>query len=65
MTKVKDLTNQKDMSGNQAHSLVKDLLSKSLSNSGKVKTLKVKIKFGSDKGKSKSKRRESAGPTGS
>lgn len=59
--KVKDLTKQKDMSGDQAHSLVKDLLSKSLSKSGKVKALKVKIKFGGGE-KSKPKHKRLSGP---
>jgi hypothetical protein len=59
--KVRDLASQKTMSGDQAHSLVKDLLSKSLNKSGKVKALKLKVKFG---GSEKSKKRRTNGPTG-
>ncbi len=43
MTKVKDLTKEKD--SKESKTLVKDLLSKSLSKGGKLKSIKVKAKF--------------------
>lgn len=61
--RVRDLTNQKNMSGDQAHNLVKDMLSKSLSKSGKVKALKLKIKFGGNE-KAKTTKRKPSGPAG-
>jgi hypothetical protein len=61
--KVRDLSKQKEMSGDQAHNLVKDMLSKSLSKSGKVKALKLKVKFGGGE-KSKHKKHKVSGPTG-
>ncbi len=60
--KVKDLSKQKDMSGETAHTLVKDLLSKSMSKSGKVKALKLKIKFNGGEKSSKPKKRKPSGP---
>jgi hypothetical protein len=48
MSKVKDLTN-KEPSKDFKASLVKDLLSKSMSKGGKLKAIKVKVKFGNDK----------------
>ena len=49
MAKVKDLVKDKDnapVSKGAAGTLVKDLLSKSVSKGGKLKAIKVKIKFG-------------------
>jgi hypothetical protein len=48
MTKVKDLTPAKKQKQNESmgKTLVKDLLSKSISKGGKLKAIKVKVKFG-------------------
>ena len=48
MTKVKDLS-KKEPSKDFKSSLVKDLLSKTMSKGGKLKAIKVKVKFGNDK----------------
>lgn len=50
--KVKDLASKgkkQEMSKGAGASLVKDLLSKSMSKGGKLKAIKVKVKFGNDK----------------
>jgi hypothetical protein len=49
MAKVKDLVKKDDkapISKGQTGTLVKDLLSKSMSKGGKLKAIKVKVKFG-------------------
>ena len=50
MTKVKELASKKaePSSSSAGASLVKELLSKSLSKGGKLKAIKVKAKFGND-----------------
>lgn len=63
MTKVSTMMKPKDqpMSKQAGGTLVKDLLSKSMSKGGKLKAIKVKIKFGGDKS-AKSKKKTSSSP---